>query len=59
MQVLLQWGSALFALVAAGLWLKSATIQTPESFEIYVVQTDRYVPSMMGAKYMGHGVSPC
>lgn len=36
MTTLLQWGSGLFAFVAAVLWLKSAMIRTPLSFRVNI-----------------------
>ncbi len=62
MIAVLQWGSTLFAVVAAGLWLKSATIQTPGSFPISVVRPHGAVGQPLGqplgATYIGHGHSP-
>jgi|SRR6266581_6314251 len=55
----LQWASAVFALLAAGLWLKSATIKTPSSFPIHVVKpTTGFMGTPLGATYVGHGQSP-
>ncbi len=59
--MILQWGSGIFALLAAPLWLKSAKIKTPSSFPIHVVKPDGFGRPMgdpHGATYMGQGHSP-
>ncbi len=58
---ILQWGSAIFAILAAALWLKSAIVKTPTSFGIYVIEPDEYTRPLgepLGAKYGGYGYSP-
>lgn len=57
----LQWASAGFAVIAAGLWLKSAMVKTPSSFPIHVVQPDSFSRPFgqpPGGTYVGHGHSP-
>ncbi len=57
----LQWISALSAIVAAILWIKSATIRTPSSFPISVIRPDNFnrpFGEPFGATYVGHGHSP-
>lgn len=56
-----QLGSAAFAVPAAILWLKSAKVDTPDSFPISVVRPDgfgRPFGEPLGATYVGHGHSP-
>lgn len=57
----LQWGSAVFAGIAAVLWLKSAMIKTPSSFPIHVIQPDSFSRPFgepLDGTYVGHGHSP-
>jgi hypothetical protein len=56
-----QYASALAALVAAALWLMSAKVKIPKSFPIYVVKPDAFAGQMLGgplgAEYSGFGHS--
>ncbi|MGZ4924199.1 MAG: hypothetical protein ACXV5H_09640 [Halobacteriota archaeon] len=57
----LQWGSVVFAVIAAILWLKSAMVKTPSSFPIHVIQPDSFSRPFgepLGGTYVGHGHSP-
>jgi hypothetical protein len=50
--------SALFASAAAGLWLMSARVKTPDSFSIHVVRPDRPIgDNLTHGTYMGHAHS--
>jgi hypothetical protein len=50
--------SAAFALLAAGLWLKSAKVPTPQQFVITVVKPSLGGPiGVLDGKYMGNGYS--
>jgi hypothetical protein len=51
--------TAVFAIIAAVLWLKSAKIKTPENFSIYVVKPNQ-TPlggNPMGGTYLGNAYS--
>jgi uncharacterized protein YjfI (DUF2170 family) len=51
--------SALFAIAAAALWFVSAAVQTPNTFNIYVVRPHGVMPlNPIGATYLGQGQSP-
>ncbi|OQX25257.1 MAG: hypothetical protein BWK80_16520 [Desulfobacteraceae bacterium IS3] len=57
----LQWGAAVFAVIAAALWLKSAMVKTPSSFPIHVVQPDSLSSPFggpFGGTHVGQGQSP-
>ncbi len=54
--------SALFAFAAGLLWLKSAIVETPKSFAIYVVKPTGNLGQPLGGnpiggEYMGHAYS--
>lgn len=58
---LLRCASAVFAVVAAVLWFKSAKVKTPSSFPVNVVQGDSFSQPFaqpLGGTFVGQGYSP-
>lgn len=58
---IIQWGSAILAVIAAVLWWISAKVKTPSSFPIAVIKPDNFnrpFGEPLGGTFMGHGHSP-